>query len=99
IASGLVTMLIPLVFFVAQAHPVAAQTCPPPFVRVEGRCVLTSEPGPLDHVIIPAPNTILDCQNRKLVASEKGDLEKRSKPEVAIFLNEAENVQIKNCFI
>ena len=86
IASSLFTILIPLVFFVAQAHSVAAQTCPLPFVKVGNECVLTADKPLLDHIIIPASNTILNCQNHRLVARAQGKMQLDkiipSKPEV-----------------
>lgn len=100
IAFGLLTILMPVVFFAAGAHSVTAQTCPLPFAKVAGQCVLTADAPPLKHTLTLAPNTILNCQSHHLVALHQGkNLTTRSTPEVAIFLNAAENVQIKNCVI
>lgn len=47
-----------------------------------------------------ASNTTLNCQGHKLSPTSVGaNLITRSKPEVAIFLNGAQNVQIQNCVI
>lgn len=98
IAFRLFTILIPLVFFAA-AHSVTAQPCPSHFAKVGGQCVLTAD-ATLEHTLIPANNTILNCQSHRMVARHQGkDLTTRSTPEVAIFLSAAENVQIKNCVI
>jgi hypothetical protein len=92
------TILIPLVFFVAGAHSVTAQTCPSPTVEIApGKCVLTQNVT-LTKTLILAPNTTLNCQSHTLFPLHQGkDLTIRSTPEVAMFLNAAQNVQIKNC--
>jgi hypothetical protein len=98
IASSAWTILIPLVFFVAGAHSVAAQTCPSPTVQIApGKCVLTQNVTLTKTLILP-PTTSLDCRSHTLFPLHQGkDITIRSTPEVAIFLNEAQNVQIKNC--
>jgi hypothetical protein len=71
--------------------------CPPPTVAAGAQCVLTAN-ATLTHTLILADNTILNCQSHTLVPLHQGkDLNVRSNPQVAIFLNAAENVQIKNC--
>jgi len=98
ITLGLFRILTPLVFFVAGAHSVTAQTCPSPTVQIaSGKCVLTQNVTLTKTLILP-PTTSLDCRSHTLFPRHQGkDLTIRSTPEVAIFLNAAQNVQIKNC--
>ena len=98
ITFSVFTILIPLVFFVAGAQSVTAQACPPPTVQIApGKCVLTQNVT-LTKTLKLAPNTSLNCRSHTLFPRHQGkDLTIRSTPEVAIFLDKAKSVQIKNC--
>jgi hypothetical protein len=75
--------------------------CPPPSKRNAAgtECVFTGDVT-LSRTLNVGPHQTLNCQSHKLLPSKRGtSVVIRSEPEVAIFLNQAENVQIKNCFI
>jgi len=77
----------------ASAH-CPAQTVP----GHAGECVLTGDTT-LTHTLIPDDNTKLNCQNHKLIPTTAGMGAQRSTPEVAVFLNDAKHVQVRNCVI
>jgi len=80
-----------------------APTCPPPFKPQLGICVIRQNQT-ISTTIEPTSNTTLDCQNSVLSAATPGTRVdgwpgSRSNPEVAIFLNDVQNVVIQNCTI
>lgn len=80
-----------------------APTCPPPFKPQLGICVIKQNQT-ISTTIEPASNTTLDCQNSVLSPDTVGTRidgwpTSRSNPEVAIFLNDVQNVVIQNCTI
>lgn len=100
IRFGFFTIVILLAFFVAGARSVNAQ-CPHPKAvkNAAGECVFTTDQT-LDATLILPSNTTLNCQFHSLQARRPGKstaANERSFPEVAIFLNGAQNVVIKNC--
>lgn len=91
-----------------EAHSVTAliadPSCPLPFVKnkVTGECILKLNTNIiLSKPIVLASNTKLNCQGMPLVPVRRGvsNSSTRSQPEVAIFINGAQNVQIRNCSI
>ena len=63
-----------------------------------GECVITADTT-LAHTLITDDNTKLNCQGHKLLPTTVGMGAQRSRPEVAIFLNDAKHIQVKNCTI
>lgn len=93
IPFGLFTTL----FLVFAAASVNAQ-CPSPTVKnAAGECTLTTDVELKETLVLPS-NTTLNCQLHRMVP-RLGDRVPRKFPQVAIFLDTVENVQIKHCFI
>ena len=76
-----------------------AVACPPQTQPKGGQCVLGGDVKLVKSLRLVS-NTKLNCQGHKLLPQHTGsDLSNRSNPEVAIFLNGVQNVQIQNCVI
>lgn len=108
-AFRLFKILVSLVFFVAGTHSVMA-ACPSEILAIPGfaqnalgECILTDKVVKVDKTLTLSSNTTLNCQDHILAPKTKQvrgtDVTDRSKPEVAIFLDGAQNVVIKNCRI
>jgi hypothetical protein len=100
-----------LILFAAAVFPAAdtarelaspAVACPPPTKSQGGQCMLNGDVT-LSKTLRLTSNTKLNCKGHKLrpttIPTTGSDLTKRSAPEVAIFLNGVENIQIQNCVI
>jgi hypothetical protein len=95
IALSFFTILL-LVVAVASA---SAQCPSPTVLNAAGECILTRETR-LDKALILRSNTALNCHSHRIFPRREGlGNTRRSDPEVGIFLDGAQNVQIKNCFI
>lgn len=79
-----------------------AVACPPPTTSQGGQCVLNGDVT-LSKALRLVSNTKLNCKGHRLMPTTippaGSDLSKRSVPEVAIFLNDVQNIQIQNCVI
>jgi parallel beta helix pectate lyase-like protein len=65
-------------------------------------CVLTRDVENLLETLELSSGTSLDCRGHKITPASRGisgDPTSRSKPELAVFLHDVTNVQIKNCVI
>lgn len=107
-AFRLFKLLVSLVFLIAGADCMMA-ACPSEILAIpgfaesaRGECVLTANVK-LKHTLTLPSNTTLNCQSFILAPITKPrqgtDVTLRSNPEVAIFLDGAQNILIKNCRI
>jgi hypothetical protein len=83
----------------ARGRTEPAVACPPQTKALGGQCVLSGDVR-LVKTLRLASDRKLNCKGHKLMPTTTGsDISKRSQPEVAIFLNGLQNVQIQNCVI
>lgn len=93
----ILTILLPLVFVVSGVQSAVAQTCPSGTEKNENNeCVLNSAELRLRKALTLKDGTILNCQRHRIVPDPNSP---NAKPQVAIFLNNAKDIQIKNCTI
>lgn len=93
------TFLVPIIFLIAAAHSANAQCPPPSIINAAGECILTRNVELTATLFMPS-NTTLNCQGHTIVPDSQGQGNLNpSTPAVAVFIDGAQNVQIKNCII